>query len=226
MLARITGPELLVRDRWLDDELRARIRRWTPRSQLGLIVREILIAGLTREAAQELLDRITSCVVLESRLSLVALRHPDSPFRVGRSLREDYGVVSRRVITNAGVDQLENAFRNVFEPELFNFHALGTGALAEAVADAALGTEWLAADYTGGVRATGTQSQQAANVYRTIGTNTKASAGASAVTEHGLFSQAALAGGTLWDRSVFAAVNLNQNDGLQSTYDLTLTAGG
>jgi hypothetical protein len=48
------------------------------------------------------------------------------------------------------------------------------------------------------------------------------------VTEHGIFMQAATGGGTLWDRSVFAAINLTgaNGDGLQSTYVLTCTAGG
>jgi hypothetical protein len=46
------------------------------------------------------------------------------------------------------------------------------------------------------------------------------------VTEHGLFS--ASSAGTLWDRSKFSAINLvgANGDGLQTTYDMTASAGG
>ena len=46
------------------------------------------------------------------------------------------------------------------------------------------------------------------------------------MVEHGLFDQAANSGGVLFDRSVFAAVNVVASaDSLQATYELTLTAG-
>lgn len=47
-----------------------------------------------------------------------------------------------------------------------------------------------------------------------------------AITEHGIFSQAATGGGVLLDRSVFSVVNLASGDSLQATYDLTFAAGG
>ena len=74
-------------------------------------------------------------------------------------------------------------------------------------------------------RATGTTTEGAsANVYRTVGTNTVDAS--VAITEHGIFSQAATGGGTLLDRSLFSAVNLASGDSLQSTYDATFSAGG
>jgi len=139
----------------------------------------------------------------------------------------DLGVASFRLVTTAGVQFIVDDFQGTATNANFRFHGIGTGAVAEAIGDTALGTEWAGADYTGGTRANGSQGEgAAANVYRTVGTNTKASAGTSNVTEHGIFTQAALAGGTLLDRSVFTAVPLNQNDGLQSTYDFTVNAGG
>jgi hypothetical protein len=45
-------------------------------------------------------------------------------------------------------------------------------------------------------------------------------------TEHGILSQAATGGGVLLDRSVFVAINLGNGDGPQTTYRLTVTAGG
>jgi len=136
------------------------------------------------------------------------------------------GLASLRVVTTAGVNFLVDAFQNTTELEILKYHALGTGNTAEAAGDTALVTE-LTTEYTGNVRATGTTTEGAsANIYRSVGTNTLDS-GTPAVVEHGLMSQAATGGGTLWDRSVFSAVNLNgaNGDGLQTTYDATFAAG-
>ncbi len=128
---------------------------------------------------------------------------------------KDYGVVSRRVVTNAGVAFLVDAFQNLVEIELMNFHASGTGVVAENVTDTALGTEVA-------TRTTGTQSEPASNQYRTVGTISYS--GSFAITEHGIFSASSV--GTLWDRSVFAAVNVVSGDSIQFTYTLTVNAGG
>ena len=92
----------------------------------------------------------------------------------------------------------------------------GTGVVAEAVGDTALGTEVE-------TRETGTQSEPAAAQYRTVATHTYAAT--FAITEHGVFSQLAV-GGTLWDRSVFAAINVVNTDSIQFTYTLTSNSGG
>jgi hypothetical protein len=113
------------------------------------------------------------------------------------------------------------------EPEILRYHGLGTGTTAAATGDTGLQTE-LTTEYTGNVRATGTLTEGAsANIFRSVGTNTLDS-GTPAVTEHGVLSQAATGGGTLLDRHVFSAINLDgaAGDGLQSTYDFTLSAGG
>lgn len=134
------------------------------------------------------------------------------------------GLASLRVVTTAGVNFIVDAFQNTVEVENLKFHGLGTGTNAEAAADTALQTELTTEYQTNNTRPTGTTTEGAsANVYRTVATNTvDASA---AVTEHGIFSQAATGGGTLLDRSVFSVVNLVSGDSLQSTYDLTFTAG-
>jgi hypothetical protein len=134
------------------------------------------------------------------------------------------GLVSLRVVTDAGVAFIADAFTNTVEAELMNFHGMGTGTTAEAAADTALVTE-LTTEYTpNSTRATGVQTSPT-NVYQTVGTNTIDS-GTPAVTEHGVFSQAATGGGTLLDRSKLAALNLVSGDGIQFTYQLTLTSGG
>jgi hypothetical protein len=137
----------------------------------------------------------------------------------------DYGIVSRRVVTDAGVAYLVDDWDGGgSDINLLDFHGCGTGTNAEDAGDTALQTESTTALNPDNTRATGTNSQPAANQFRTIGTLTfDASA---AVTEHGIFSQAATGGGTLWDRSVFAAINVVSGDSIQFTYTCTINSGG
>jgi hypothetical protein len=222
------GLQIIKPRAWMPPELEHKLRGVRPQSRLGEIVYDVLKYGLTVEQADELIDALCSTVVVTGSLTLTVIRHPDSPFadpRAGKHLTEEYGLVASKLVTTAGVNYLATQLRNQAIAVL-NYHAIGTGTGAEATGDTALGTEWVAGDYTGGARATGTQSNPSANVMRTVGTNTKLSAGTSAVTEHGIFTVATVATATLWDRSVFSAVNLAQNDSLQSTYDGTFAAGG
>lgn len=135
----------------------------------------------------------------------------------------DLGLVSLRVVTDTGVARIVDALDNSVADADFNFHGLGTGSNAEAAGDTALQTE-LTTEYTGNVRATGAESQPAANQMRNIGTNTLDETPGAALREHGLFSSSS--GGTLLDRSVYAAITLVSGDALQSTYTLTFTSGG
>ena len=135
----------------------------------------------------------------------------------------DYGLASLRVVTTAGVGYIVDAFQNLVEPENMKFHGIGTGTTAESSAQTALVTELTTQYNPDSTRATGTLTESASNIFETVGTNTVDAA--VAITEHGVFSQAAVAGGVMIDRSVFAAINLSSGDGLQSTYDLTFPAG-
>jgi hypothetical protein len=137
----------------------------------------------------------------------------------------DYGLASLRVVTTAGVGFMVDAFQNLTELENMKYHGIGTGTNAESSSDTALQTELTTQYNPDSTRATGTQGEGAsANIYRTVGTITvDASA---AVTEHGVFSQAATGGGTLLDRSVFTVVNLTASDSLSVPYELTIPAGG
>jgi len=128
----------------------------------------------------------------------------------------DLGFLSDRLVTDAGVAFLVDDWdNNATDQTNFNFHAMGTGAVAEAVTDTALGTEVE-------TRATGTKSQPAANQLRTVGTI--AATAARAITEHGLFSASTV--GTLWDRSVFSVINLANGDSIEFTYTCTVNSGG
>lgn len=136
----------------------------------------------------------------------------------------DYGVVSCRVITTTGVGYLVDAWQALVNLEDMKFHGIGLGTTAAVVGDTALETELTTQYNPNSTRATGSLAEAAANIFRTVGTNTVDAA--VAATEHGILSQAATGGGTLWDRTVFTVINLADGDSLESTYDMTATAGG
>lgn len=129
----------------------------------------------------------------------------------------DYGVVSYRVVTTAFVnfmvDQLQT---ETSEWGDFKYHDSGVGTTGAAVGDTDIETT------DGESRATGTQTEGAANIYESVGTISYTTT--KAITEHGLFSQST--GTTLMDRHVFAAINVVNGDSVQFTYDLTVSAGG
>jgi hypothetical protein len=164
-----------------------------------------------------LFSKLTGVVTITSQLSI----------RLRKATGEwiDYGVVGYRVITDTGVGFIVDAWQNSVEIEIMKYHGCGTGVGAEAAGNTALGTECTTALNPDSTRATGTLAEGAsANIFSSVGTLTfDASA---AVTEHGLLSQAATGGGVLWDRTVFAAVNVASGDQIQFTYQATLTSGG
>jgi hypothetical protein len=138
--------------------------------------------------------------------------------------RFDLGLAGVRVVTTAGVGFLVDALQGSVEPELLRFHGLGEGTTAENSADTDLETELTTEYASDNTRATGTLAEGAtANIFQTVATNTVDAA--AAVTEHGILSDADVGQGVLLDRTVFAVVNLADGDSLESTYELTLTAG-
>ena len=127
----------------------------------------------------------------------------------------DYGLVSTKVVTTAGVNFIVDAFQNSTEVENLKFHGSGTDSTAENAADTALGVEVES-------RATGTTTEGAsANIYKTVGT--VAYTATRTITEHGIFS--ASTAGTLLDRSVFAGIGVNNGDSIEFTYELTFPSG-
>lgn len=129
---------------------------------------------------------------------------------------EEYGVISRRVVTTVAVQYFANACLNTTEMENLNYHDSGTGTNAESIADTTLQTP------TGIARSAGTQTSPSNGAYRTVGTITYNNT--FAITEHGVFSASSV--GTLLDRSVFAALNVVSGDAIQFTYTITWAAGG
>lgn len=139
--------------------------------------------------------------------------------------RLNYGCLGRRVVTTAGVNYLRDDFANGAggaDISTFKYHACGTGTTAEAIGDTALVTECTTALNPDSTRGVGTQVNSVAKTYSSVATLTfDASA---AVTEHGLFNAAST--GTLWDRTVFSAINVASGDSIQFTYTLSISDGG
>jgi hypothetical protein len=129
--------------------------------------------------------------------------------------RKDFGVISIRKVTVAFRDYIVDSLQNsgTYPLSNFKYHGSGTGVVAEANTDTALGTEVES-------RVSGSQAEAAANIYRTVGTISYT--GTRAITEHGVFS--ASTSGTLMDRSVFSAINVISSDQIQFTYDCTFAA--
>jgi hypothetical protein len=137
----------------------------------------------------------------------------------------DLGCLGKRVVTTAGVNYLRDDFANGAggaDVSLFKYHACGTGAAAESIGDTALGAECTTVLNPDSTRGVGTQSNAVAKTYSTVATLTFD--GSAAITEHGIFSAASA--GTLWDRTVFAAINVASGDSIQFTYTLTINDGG
>jgi len=148
---------------------------------------------------------------------LVALGEVEATLIKANGTKVHYGVLSRRVVTTAFVnyvvDQLQTETSTFGD---FKFHDSGVGTTAENITDTGIETT------DGESRTTGTQTESAANAYRSVGTIAYTTT--KAITEHGLFNDAST--GTLMDRSVFSAINVVNGDSIQFTYTLTISAGG
>lgn len=189
-----------------------------PRAPLSWRIQNALrwdfIWGLIVTNAAKSFSKITGLPVAISELRLVLIHE-------GR--RIDYGVVSRRCVTNNGVNFICTSWQGTQALSIMIYHGCGTGTNAENATDSALQTECTTALNPDNTRATGTKVAST-NTLTSVGMLTF-DAGA-AVTEQGILSQAATGGGTLFDRSVFGAINVVSGDSIQFTYVCTFTAGG
>ena len=141
----------------------------------------------------------------------------------------DYGLASLRCVTTAAVNAMVEVMNGTTPAStaltVWKYHALGTGTNAEATSDTALQTELTTQYSTDNTRPTGSQTVGATNnVYRTAATITVDAS--VALTEHGIFNQAAVGGGILLDRTVFAVVNLSSGESFVGRYDFLIAAGG
>ena len=121
------------------------------------------------------------------------------------------------LITDSG----ETAIRDLLIASNYKYHGLGSGSTAAAEGDTGCQTEFTTQYNPDSTRATGSQTNNGADIYRTVGTNT---VDATATARNFcLMSQAATGGGTMLTKIVFGAdIGLASGDGVQTTYDLTI----
>lgn len=194
--------------------LPAEVNRWRARNAPRLLL------GLAKLLVARAAKRVSGIPLLEGALYLTLVR--------GDGRRIPLGLASLRVVTDAGAGFIVDALQNLVEAENMKFHGFGTGTTAEAATQTALVTEETTQYNPDSTRPTGSQTENGAKVYRTVGTYTPDSGGTRAITEHAILSQAATGGGVMLDRSVFSVVNLDSaaGDSLEATYDLTVNSGG
>lgn len=226
----LPGLTVIRKGAWVPDALEARLRRYNPRTQFGEYVKELLFRWrLPLEEANELLGRLASLVVMESQTWVQVIRHPNSAFW-HRDYVEDYGVVSRRVITTTGAEMLVDVFQSSASGLTFYWHAIGLSSAAESTANTALTNEMTTLGYGSATRTSGTQTTGATpDIYMTTGTITidNVSSGTPMVIqEHGIFKSSAVASTGLWDRSLTGTQTLSTGDSISIQYSLTVTAGG
>jgi hypothetical protein len=124
----------------------------------------------------------------------------------------DFGVVGRRVVTDAALAKVVDALVGTYDLSNFNYHAAGNGTTpGESASDTVLESEVE-------TRQSGSQLIDAGK-YKTSATITFGAA--YDITEHGIFDQAT--GGVLLDRTFDTAITVAGGESLTFTYLLTVT---
>ncbi len=176
----------------------------------------IVPKGVSQDVIFEALKLTRPRNVVEMFGFLTAIVHnPDG------SLKRDYGLVSVKEVSAAFAKRVVDALCTSGDViDNFNQHKMGAGSAAESDTDTALGNAQAGAQgATGNAAATHGATSQ---IYRSIGTLT---AGSSfGCREHGIFN--ASTGGIVLDRSVVTNIDLNTDDIVTWTYELTINAGG
>jgi hypothetical protein len=132
-----------------------------------------------------------------------------------RALQAVSPSIAHALITDSG----ETAIRDLLVASNYKFHGLGSGATAAAESDTGCQTEFTTQYKPDSTRATGSQTNNGADIYRTVGTNT---VDATATARNFCLMSAATAG-TMLTKIVFAGdIALASGDGVQTTYDLTI----
>lgn len=136
------------------------------------------------------------------------------PFITGMSVTQ---LRYANLVTDAGKAGVASRINGAGSEAAFTYIAIGTGAVAAAAADTALGAEITTG---GGARASATASRTTTDVTNDTATlvHTFNFTSSFAVTEAGALNAAS--SGTLLNRQVFSAVNVANGDSLQVTIDI------
>lgn len=127
---------------------------------------------------------------------------------------------AQALIVDAGETKLRDCFiaTSCTSVQAFKFHGLGTSGTAAGETQTGCQTELTTQYNPDSTRATGSQTNNGANIYRTVGTNT---VDATAAVQEWCLMDASSAG-NMWSRITFTTINLAASDSLQTTYDLTI----
>ena len=172
------------------------------------------ITGWLYNGLAKVFSRWTGIVTLTSTLYV----------RVRRASGEwvNYGAVCFKKVTKVGVTYLvDDWVGGASDISAMKYHGCGTDSTAEANTQTALIAECTAILNPDNTRATGTQTKVGGdnNILQSVGT--VLFDGGGTITEHGLLSQAATGGGTLWDRHIFTGIGVGSGDSIQFTYQVT-----
>ena len=185
-----------------------------PRAPLSWKLKNFLrfdfILGLLGNTAAKALSAITGIPTITSTLRAVHVSADGQ--------RLNYGIISRRLVTTVFVNNLvDNMVAETSAWGDYKFHDSGVGTTGANITDTDIETT------DNESRATGTQLEGAsANIYKSVGTITYS--GTLAITEHGLMN--IVTAGILLDRHTFTAINVENTDSIEFTYELTVSSGG
>lgn len=191
------------------------IKSWRQRSIARQVRKGYIPKGVTKDEIWDALKytKPRNATEMFGFLSAV-VKKTDGSFK-------DYGLVSVREVTSVFAKRLVDGFTTSGDViDNFNQHKMGAGSTAETDTQTALVTAQEGAQgATGNAAAT---HGATSNIYRTVGTLTAGSA--YGCREHGVFNASTL--GILLDRSVVTNIDLNTDDVVTWTYELTVNAGG
>jgi len=193
------------------------LKTWRQRKIAKQVRHGILPAGVSKEEIWEALKVTKPRNVMEVLGFLSAVVHnPDG------SLKQDYGLVSCKVVTDAFAKRLVDALlASANTMSQFTYHKMGAGSTSQTKTQTTLVTQQVGAQ-TGTDGVTAATHGATSDIYRTIGTLTAGSA--YVCCEHGVFN--ASTGGVMLDRSTVTNIDLSIDDIVTWTYELTVTAGG
>lgn len=160
--------------------------------------------------------------ILRSALNVPPLWSFASPFD-RRYEQTHFGPIPNTIV-NEGENVLEDCFEAntgsaCTQVALFKFHGIGSSSAAIAETDGGCTTEATTEYNPNSTRATGTQTNNGANIYRTVATNT---VDASFTVEEFCLMDVNTGAGNMWTRILTGTISLGSGDGLQTTYDLTI----
>lgn len=131
----------------------------------------------------------------------------------------DYGVISRKKVTDAFAEHIVDALQVGTTLSVFRWHAFGESTAAEDSAHTLLTAE------TTQDRTQGT-STEGASAYIWQSVATKTFEAACTVGEHAIFNSSGLSTGVMMDRSMFSPNSMSSGDQMQFTYTLSVISSG